>query len=323
MAVISLTLTESTAQIISGIPNTITLSASLPSTIFYTLDGSIPTTSSSVYLSPIKMPTNMAGVTLKIYATNGQDSSAIISKVYHSNIAGARVPHASVANLDNSKGNQFPFGSSSPGSSFNYTSTALSGLTVDAPQLTQLPSGNFDGAGNVASFTNVTTDNYQQIYSTTDSEGQIKRGVGNLPGTVTLTKAVADPEESSRSSRVFNPRAMVIFQDQSKDNPNDPPMINREFFALENPEKTKDGVLLFNHGLDAPTVTGSFLRSHVNPKDQTITYYFWDSSVNRWVISIQPYQLRDPNITNMSSMVFGRGNTRVFSWRPFARRVLF
>lgn len=325
MAVINVTVLESSLQVISGIPKTITISTNIPATIFYTLDGSDPTVTSSVYGSTLTLPTNLNSFTFKIFATNGTDNSAIISNNYGPDMTHDRLPHSAVINLNNTSGSLGPFGSNSPGPTFNYTNTSKAGITVDAPGLIQIPSGLFDGYGNSASSTNLPLSNYTQIYSTRDKEGQNGRGVGNLPGSVKFKAAKDTQEESNKSDKLFNPKALVIFQDQSLENPADPAQINREFFALENAETVKDGALLFNSGIDSPTVTGSFLRSHHNPKDNTITYYYYDNSVCRWLISKQPCQQKDSVMGNLSGMVFGRAKTNgmVFAWQPFARRVLY
>lgn len=330
MAVITFIVTESDDQVIPGVPRTIKIEASLPSVIFYTLDGTEPTTDSSVYVSTMSLPTDLASFELKYFATNGDDSSAVITNSYESdpNRAGARLPHAQVTGLSTIGNNLGPFGSGgSVVSTAEYGNPSLVGITVDGygNGLTDIPSGLFDGEGNSASSTDETLDNYLLKYSTTDAQGQTGANVGNLPATVTVTPRAADPQSSNKSDTLFNPRAFVIFQNQATENPEDPVQINREFFSLENPERVRDGALLYSQGLDAPTTTGSFVRSYVNEREGTITYYYYDNSVGRWLISKQPFTQKDPNLGNMSGMVFGRERTNamVFNWRPFARRVLF
>src|SRR3990167_6391539 len=116
MAVISITITEATKQVVSGIPSSVTLSTNIPSTIFYTLDGTTPTVDSSVYVGPILIPTDDASVTLGLFATNGVDSSAVITKVYGPTMSATRQPHDTVIGLTPSIGssNNFPFGDNAP-----------------------------------------------------------------------------------------------------------------------------------------------------------------------------------------------------------------
>ena len=58
MAVISISLTESQDQVIVDIPRSVTLEANIPSTIFYTLDGTTPTITSSISIDELFLPTN-------------------------------------------------------------------------------------------------------------------------------------------------------------------------------------------------------------------------------------------------------------------------
>jgi hypothetical protein len=134
------------------------------------------------------------------------------------------------------------------------------------------------------------------------------------------------PEETQQFTNLFDPRAMVIFQDFSKEDPNDPPQINRQFFTLENPERARDGTFYFNTGLDASApISGSFVRAHYNPRTNTITHYYRDSWSNKWIISTAPYQPNGTFDGNMAATAMGTksGAGVVFEWLPFTRRVLF
>src|SRR5690606_24835193 len=123
MAVISLTITDSQEQIVSGIPRYISLSANIHSTIFYTLDGSDPTTMSDIYLEPIITESSSQLLTLKAFATNGIDSSPIIVEVYYSDNSNQKKPHALVTNQQSVSGD-YPFGNNSASQSANYGSSA-------------------------------------------------------------------------------------------------------------------------------------------------------------------------------------------------------
>jgi hypothetical protein len=96
-------------------------------------------------------------------------------------------------------------------------------------------------------------------------------------------------------------------------------------FSLENPEKSRDGNHFFTAGLDAPPVSGTFLRSHFNPRTNTITYYYLDTWTNKWIISTTPYNPSNFGAANLAQMATSNkpGAGFVFEWIPFARRVLF
>src|SRR5690606_9985489 len=100
MPVITLTITESPIQIVSGIPQMISMSANIPSTIFYTLDGTEPTTSSDVYISSIKLPVEQHTIVLKAFATDGTDTSLVVSRTYkNTTFSKNRRPHDKIENL--------------------------------------------------------------------------------------------------------------------------------------------------------------------------------------------------------------------------------
>jgi len=328
MAVISVSIIESSSQIVAGIPKSVILTANVPAFIYYTLDGTDPNTSSTVYVSTIYLPTDQQTVTLKVLATNGVDYSPIITEVYQTNILqNARLPHSATdVRAGENIPDLYPFGTNPIQPMGTYLNPGDAGVTVDDPSLTQIASG-YDGDGYETGFTNepYTLENYNIIYSTRNAEGEYGYGIGNLPATVNVIPPVPDPEESEQFTKLFNPKAFVIFQDFSKENPEDPAQINRQFFSLENLEKVRDGANIMTSGLDSPTVMGSFLRSYYNPRDNTITYYYFDSHACRWIISKSPYVPTGGFDGDLSGMALSKQNGAgfVFQWVPFARRVLF
>jgi hypothetical protein len=325
MVVISIALTESAEQVVSGIPKTVALSANVPASIFYTLDGSDPTLLSTIYTSPIRLPYDQLSITLKVMATNGTDTSSIMIQTYTSNILNnTRLPHSGTsAQAQAVQPDLFPFGTPPSQPSDTFVSSGNASITVNDPAFPTIPNG-FDANGNTTALTNqpFNLENYSVVYSTTDAGGQKKFGVGNLPADVVIEPEVAPQEETKQFSNMFDPRALVIFQDASQENPDDPIQINKQFFTLENPERARDGAHFYSSGLDAPPVNGAFLRAFYNPRDNTNTYYYYDSWSNRWIISKQPFQPTgnfDGNISGAATAFGGR----VMEWLPFTRRVLF
>jgi hypothetical protein len=343
MAVISVTVTQSIEQVVSGIPKTVSITTNIPATIFYTLDGTTPTLFSTMYTGPIFIPFNQLLVTLSILATNGVDSSPVVVEQYMTDIvdSNARLPHAgTTAHAGEIIPDTYPFGTPPFQPRQEFTNPANSGVTVYNPAKPAQPTG-FDGQGNPTAYTNkpYDTKHYQITYTNRNAEGDQGGNLGNIPGQVTLPPgSIGDtqpdpgqtsqqgPEETSQFTTMFDPRALVIFQDFSKEDPNDPPQINRQYFSLENPERVRDGTLYFNTGQDASApVSGSFVRAHYNPRTNTITHYYRDSWSNRWIISTAPYQ---PNANfdgslAQTAMGIKSGAGVVFEWLPFTRRVLF
>ncbi len=329
MSIISISLIESSEQLVAGFPITVALSANVPATIFYTIDGSTPTTSSLIYISAIILPTDVLEFTLKVFASNGIDTSAIITTVYSTDILhNTRLPHSVLSDTSNNAPfSQFPFGSNSSNPVVDYLNPSKAGVTVDDPTLPTITYG-YDANGNPVG-ANEKFDDYLNIYSTTNYENKTLPNVGNLPGKVTVigrrSPSEYTGEESSRKSALFNSKAMVIFQDITTEDPSNPPQINPQVFSLENLEISKDGSALYASGLSSPGITGSFLRSHYNPRTQMITSYYRCSATNRWIISSAPYEPKQADPGNLSGMVFGRDNGgvgRVYSWNLFRYSVL-
>jgi hypothetical protein len=281
MAVISITITESSEQIVSGIPKTVSITTNIVSTVFYTLDGSAPTILSTIYVSPIFLPYAQFAVTLKVLATNGIDSSPVVTEVYQTDMvdSGARLPHSSTTQpVGGLSPDNFPFGSPPCAPRGEFVNPADSGVTVFNPALPATPTG-FDANGQPTGFTNqpFNSENYQIPYSTTNAEGQTGRGIGTLPAQTSYNPNqddAYDGEQTHQFTTTFDPRAFVIFQDFSKQDPNDPPQINRASFSLEDPERTRDGAYFMNSGPDgAPPPSGSFIRSFYNPRTNEVSHY--------------------------------------------------
>ncbi len=328
MSVISISITESEERIISGIPKSVIIEANIPSTIFYTFDGSDPILSSDIYLSILQFPTDRLSVTLKVFATNGIDSSPILTFNYGTVITNSntRLPHAAVSDLGNSKkiNSLFPFGTNSPNPIYSYSNNANAGVTVDSQTITGSKFG-FDANGNPVGETDKDINSYTNVYTVSNFSSNLP-SVGIIPQSSTIGKAtpVEYTQQSSNTNDLFfNPKASVIFQDADVKDPTKPPIINRQYFSFENQEIVKDGVLLQNTAMDSPTTTGSYLRSHYNPRTNLMTHYYFDSSVNKWIISESILQKN--NMGELYHMYFPRvsaGAGVVFKWLPFRYRTL-
>lgn len=322
MAVISLTVTESSLQIVAGIPRSLIVEANIPCTIFYTLDNTDPNTSSSVYLSELILPTNSGSVHVKFWASNGSDTSSIISFDYAINIVGARVPHVNVLNADAlPSADYFPFGSNQQLELPVFGGVA--GLIVDDPNIVNIPDG-YDGTGTGTSpgGTDEALTNYSFVYSTTNAKGEVGNRIGTLPAKVSIRVAPPPPISSNTNDRLFNPKAMVIYQD-SRDEPLDPnvPMLNKQHFSMIDVGTARDGAYLFNTGYEASQFSGGFVNSHINPRTQTITYSFRDSITGQWIFSTEPYS-PSADAKDLSQIVYSdRYDRKVMPFVPGLRRI--
>jgi hypothetical protein len=337
MGVISITITASATQTIPGIPNSVSISTSTPSTVFFSLDGSVPDISSPIYITPIKLPQTLLTVVLNVFATNGIDQSAIITQTYFTTpdqlptpLNGDRTAHSATAPINIGANNDlYPFGTQNPLPTTHYTGTQNAGTTIYNPALPATPSG-FDASEQPAGFqNNPAKSQFKQIYSTTNVEGEVKPGVGNLPAKTTVIgkqyPVEYTQEISSTADKLFNPRAMVVFQDADNEDPTNPVMINRPDFNLQNLEIVRDGVLLMNNQLDVGTTSGSFVRREYNARTNKMTCYYYDNSVGRWIISSYDYAPTKQNLGALYQMPLPRqkpGAQYVYPWVLWMRRRL-
>lgn len=337
MVVISVTVIASSEQIVSGIPKTISVSTNVPTTIFYTLDGTQPTLFSTIYTGPIFLPYAQFVVNLNIMATNGTDFSPVVSETYQTDMVdgNVRLPHsATTACPTGLTPDTYPFGTPPFQPQQEFLNPADSGVTVFNPALPATPTG-FGADGYPTGYTNHpwNIQHYQIPYSTTNAEGQMGPGIGTIPARTYIPaneQAGASaggpaygPEQTEQFTTTFNPRALVIFQDFSKENPDDPPQINRQYFSLENQERARDGTYYFNSGSDgAPPPSGSFVKAHYNPRTNEMTHYYRDAWSNQWIISTAPFVPNGNFDGNLSYMPVAWGG-KVIEWIPFQRRVLF
>lgn len=340
MATITITITESPLQLLDGIPSYITLETNVPSTIFYTLDGTTPTTESMVVVGPITLPVHTTYVVLKAFATDGVDTCPVITQEFKTVVTGARNSHDTVIIQDTGCAKaSYPFGDSTCSGNESIIFQNTGGVIVDNNQPTRQPDG-YDGTAVLDADGYILTPSkgtgyftppssqYLTLFSETDSIGQTGRGIGTLPAKVLYSIPRNDnnhPQSSNVASALFNPRALVIFQDSSQ-TPYDEfvPKINRPYFDLEDPAIARDGSLLTNTETVSPQ--GGFIKAQYNPRNNIMTYYYYDNRVARWIISSEPYSYTQNPTRNMAGMVTRSGREKganfVYQWNPFKYRHL-
>jgi hypothetical protein len=325
MAVITIALEQSPIQILAGIPKYVILETNIPSTIFYTLDGSIPDINSNIYIDSLELPTNNGTLILKILATNGVDSSGVISYTF-GNYKKTRDAHDKVINIIPKPlpgPDLFPFGNnhnSPPYGKYNN----IAEDPVNSILETQIPDG-YDGNHNISNYTNENIEDYDIVYSDQVPNSN-KNTTGNFIGTLPNTLKIYVPDSTKISPNannyMFNPRALVIYQDgrfEQKDP--DMPLINRESFSLRE-SYSRDGFDFRNSGFDGSGPTGFLVRTAYNAAEQTITFYYRDTETNRWIISKEPITKNPPSPELNQTFTSSKISQKVFKWIPFKRQHL-
>lgn len=328
MAIISISIEKSLTEIISGIPKSIEINANIPCTIFYTLDGSDPNTFSEIYTGKIFLPREKSYINIKIFATNGIDNSPILSEEYFTSLVNKniRAPFVGTsAEPDSYNYAQFPFGSASSTPDIVYNNGPTNHLSMSDGVSTQFPNA-FNADGYPTNFTNNPYNrNYYPIaYNYKKEKGLPK--VGTRPAHIRQILENPIPEETEQFSKTFDPRAMVVFQRFEDEDPSNPTQLNKRYYQQDRMEKDRDASAYFIAGADTQSFSGSFVRSHYNPRTNEMNYYYVDTNTRKWIISTQPHNpTGDAADGNFAGMFMDRapGVGKIFQWNKFGRRHLF
>jgi hypothetical protein len=283
--IILLSIQESTNQIISGVPEFVEFNTNVPSTVFYTLDGSLPDTSSQIAVGKVLLPTDGLTLTLKAVAIAGSMSSDVLEEVYftdHSDLDKARL-------VDDEGINVLP-----PGSTIvDHLSEDLGG---DDTQASSIP---FVDLGIKTSKVNRRGERIPND-STIDFIRFPDREFRSEPPNV------SSPNDNNIN---FDPKAKLIIVDGSTDGAAESQSVR----IINRPHGTVDVVSDFynDHLLQQPIVTGNFVRSMMNPKTGKIVFYYRESRENRWIQSIQSTEALSLNLT---PIVGGGSRGFVFKW---------
>jgi hypothetical protein len=268
MSIITITLTGFGPYFISGIPRQVELETNIPATIFYTLDGSTPDYSSSIYLNAITLPTDVH-VYFKAWATNGVDSGIL------------EVLFSTESKL------YYPWRSNEAGSL---------GIAVDAYGVEPVLTDGYgsDADGNITE--PVRSSDYPLYeldikYSRTGPDGY---GPGTIismgipPESYWQDNAI-DPEPSSPNNEnvFFNPRSLYIVID-GRDGYSDESVypINRPIGGTTDDVKFLQGR---NYYVPTPYISGGLIRPFYNYNTGIVVFYYFDSNECRWIKSIQNF----------------------------------
>lgn len=303
MAVITLTVVPSETQLISGIPKTITLETNTPAIIFYTLDGSEPTESSTVYTAAITLPT-MGAVRLRAFAKSGADQSSELDITYAPNIMNQKYPRSKVTFDPTQISYSFLIGDASvylQPATYERTNENSYGL-ADKPQ----PIGDgydADGYFPKATYTEE-IPMFSQKYSELDVYGQ---NIGKLPAHARVVFVPPPPETTSANSPFFNPKAMVTYIDGSQET-EVLTVLRPYYFDTDASIYNWGGMMSSSYTNDGGMLTtGSSLIPQYNPKTNTVTYYYRDSISNRWIVCVQPITREAMDARNVPGALLSQG----------------
>jgi hypothetical protein len=282
--VFALTIIGSGGESAPGMPNFITITASSPATIYYTIDGSEPTLDNSyVYTQPVDISSTTSGiVTVYSFAiTAGGDVSEMFAKSFVEESTDVE-PIASLS--------------------------SLFGDLVKSYNLENIPNA-IDADGNDVAFQDDENEDYDIIIP--DSQ---------LVTVVTTpssdTGAVDDDDwvtSSSPSDIFFNPKARVIYVDTDSDE-NAVDTTIYHMGSRADLVKYRGGQVLRE---PYPIISGSLVRRMYSFDTGNYAAYYYDNISNNWVIMERKLLNGEFSLDRFSTSTWrrrGSGIGIVFQW---------
>lgn len=293
--ILILSLEESEDQIVAGFPEYVILTTNVPSTIFYTLDGTDPNpiTSDMLIDSKIVLPTDGTTLVLKAIAISGSFSTTILEKTYFTN----------QKNIDKNR------------------LLGKEGIRVLPAGVEPINSLSYDSDGNPAKQSVIPIEKMDLTASTVNNRGE------DIPGDTTLDFINFPKKQPFNSKPIvstpnnninFDPKAFYIIIDGTTEEARN----NQIVKIINRPYGTMDLVSpIYNrNSYSFHLNTSNFVRAMRNPISGITTMYYRDSREGRWIKSIQKVEAKGLNLTPTasppSSFVFrwveNRAQTKIY-----------
>lgn len=303
MSVILLTFIASEEEIVPGVPSLVTIESNMPSTIYYTIDGSSPTINSEIYIGPVQMPTYLNPIILQAFGVDSNDIAGPILIQSFINISivpsGPKKPKTNGNIIDREWiGPHF-----------------LDGYTAG-------PETNDLAPINVAEFISVDPDlivdqevTYAKGFDGIEPGTKIEVGIPDLVNKYEGREGADQDTQfiefvTTEKAAYFNPYARYIVNDTRKNN--EIQLIMRPYGSFENVYLEQGGQRLREVGDDACYVSGGYVKTFYSARSNTMVSYYFDHNEARWIKNIQtlPKGIKLPRFIGVN----GRGQPLVFSW---------
>ncbi len=289
MAVVTLTFTSSEEEIVSGIPRYMTITSNVPSTIYFTVDDTTPTTSSPIYSGTFEMADGVNSVTLSAFGMDDDEASGpILTQVF--------APDTTRATVSRNVGNE--------------------GFVINRPDMGPDYEDGFDADGEPARFIDVDIETLDVIRKTHGLAG-IAEGTAveiSIPDPSTTSSLTDDnfvAYSTPEVAELFNPEARLIFIDNRLDNDLNP--VLRPHGSLHNIYKEFGGKRLLEAADDAAYVSGGFVRRFYDGRNNVMVSYYFDHNENRHIKNIQALPEGIQTTDNMGVQA-NAGQPLVFRW---------
>lgn len=299
MAVLTITAIGLGPQLVIGIPQLIELTTNLPAIIYFTLDGSEPSTSSAIYTQVIELPT-LISVRLRALAISGPDIGSLdITFSVDSNVS-----HPDRRSTEDNGAGIVVDGYGIPLVVIDGYGPDTEAPITDNEYPVDIPVRGSD----------IPLIDLEIKYSKTGFDGE---GSGTLISIgfptpdIQERESAVDPIASSPNNDnvFFNPRSLFIvidgrdgYQDQSVF------IINRPYGGTMDDTKYLGGKALYE---PAPYISGGLVRQFYNYDKGIAVFYYFDHNECRWIKSIQNIQGSLPRNVGLRP---GTGGPLVFHW---------
>ncbi len=284
---IIITVSESTSQIISGIPEYIEVETNIPAIVFYTFDGADPDIDSEfIEDSRLYLPTTYMTLNLKLIAISGAESSDI---------------------FDHDWATSMPF--------ITKRFENTDGISVLPPGVDVVDSLSVNADGDAARETTIEFVDLEIQASSRDKYKKYdggKTSIDFINFKLEMLLSEIEPPYQSKSSTVnnnldFDPKAGLLIIDGST-----PEKMAAQSIKIIN--RPHDSMSIrsnfYNEHLQSePISTANLVRYFINPRTGKMVFYYFDSRECRWINSIQ--QIDPPRKLDIGQLV---GNPRVFAW---------
>jgi len=247
-------------QVVSGIPEYLTLSANRPSIFLYSFDGSMPNLEDSLMTTDVVyLPSIGRSVSINIIAYSEEEYSEVISLTYSTELDLSNSRHLVGEGID-----VLPYGEE-----------PIDALSVDYQ-------------GNNSRETSQDVNDLDIVTSEYDSKGlpNPDRSSFDFINFPVLIKFSRPPEKDSLDNIYFNPKAKLIRIDGSTKEAYEAQVvrfINRGYGSIDPVKKSSYENPLKKSNL----ITGNLVRYAYNPTTGIVVFYYFDSKDSRWVISKQ------------------------------------
>lgn len=294
MSIVTLTFTSTGPEKVAGIPESVIITADGVATIYYTLDGSLPTPLSTVYTGIVSMPTDVSSVTLSAVGYYS-DGYGLVPTTVLSNRYGPDWSELRTAKF-----------------------LSFDGITYMYPGGLNIPFW-YDSTGEASVFLDVPPGDITFIVSDRNADGSDRESEIDFKMVSPDKSGTRQDDEfdifSSPDEAKFNPDALYIVIDGTKaQDPSNPVLMNGPYMSLRDPRRNFRG-LDFYSIKNTNYISGGMLRPYVNRQKGIMAFYYFDSNSNRWIKSIQPLS----NNSNAVPLIAAYTIPLVFRWNNYGR----